>query len=132
MRHLGDEIAVLDGLDGFGMTPSGPNAGRSSPSRYVSPFASVRRNVVDPSEGGNYGGGSSWTPGMPVMPSAVGLADAELQSIASGVLPPRMNVIDPSSGGNYGGGSSWTRGRVRRLPRTFWRADPDRSRGHVR
>lgn len=103
-RHLGDEIAVLDGLDGhFG-------TGRSSPSRYVAPFSTVRRNVIDPSEGGTYGGGSSWAPGMPVMPSAVGLADADLQSIASGVLPPRMNVIDPSGGALFTGGSSWTGG----------------------
>jgi hypothetical protein len=113
-RHLGDEIAVLDGLDGFGMTPTGPATGRSSPSRYVAPFSTVRRNVIDPSEGGNYGGGSNWAPGMPVMPSAVGLAgdfaDADLRSIATGVLPPRTNVIDPSGGALYSGGSSWTGG----------------------
>ena len=105
MRHLGDEIAVLDGLDGFGMTPTGPATGRSSPSRYVAPFSTVRRNVIDPSEGGTYGGGSSWAPGLPTMPSAVGLA-----GIASGVLPPRKNVIDPSGGALYTGGSSWTGG----------------------
>lgn len=34
----------------------------------------IRRNVIDPSEGALYSGGSSYAPGMPLMPSSIGLA----------------------------------------------------------
>ena len=42
--------------------------------RRIAPGVLERSNVIDPSEGGNYGGGSSWEPGIPLTPSNAGLA----------------------------------------------------------
>jgi hypothetical protein len=67
--------------------------------RQVRPGVLDRTNVIDPSEGANYGGGSNYFPRGPVMPSAVGLADASFYRSA--------NVISPSGGANYGGGSDY-------------------------
>jgi hypothetical protein len=95
MRSLGDEIAVLDGMD--------------IPPEYS------RRNVIDASSGANYSGGSSYAPGLPLLPSNAGLASADEDlargyGIAAGVLPPRTGVIDASGGANYSGGSSYAPG----------------------
>ncbi len=85
----------------------------------------VRNNVIDPSAGANYGGGSTYYPGSPLLPSSAGLAggcsgcgsaDADLMGFESRVrqsMPGvqfRANVIDPSAGANYGGGSSYAGG----------------------
>jgi hypothetical protein len=72
----------------------------------------MRRNVIDPSEGGNYGGGSSYAAGLPLMPSTVGLADADIieYSRMTSVLPGRKKVIDPGGGALYSGGSSYAPG----------------------
>ena len=82
MRGLGEEIAVLDGI----------------PSNYT------RRHVIDPSAGGNYSGGSSWNPEVPLTPSNSGLAQADDDLLE---YYEKMNVIDPSAGANMSGGSSW-------------------------
>jgi hypothetical protein len=37
----------------------------------------VRNNVIDPSAGANYGGGSTYYPGSPLLPSSAGLAEME-------------------------------------------------------
>lgn len=42
--------------------------------RRVMPGVLERSNVIDPSEGGNYGGGSNYFPGGPLTPSNSGLA----------------------------------------------------------
>jgi hypothetical protein len=42
--------------------------------RPVMPGVLARSNVIDPSEGGNYGGGSNYFPGGPLTPSNAGLA----------------------------------------------------------
>lgn len=113
MRNLGDEIAVLDGYeieDGrIGRTPA---TGAEYAERIGSGME-IRRDVIDPSEGGNYSGGSSAVPRfIPLMPSSVGLAsdlaDKDLLNYmkSTGSLPPRTQVISPSEGGNYSGGSS--------------------------
>jgi hypothetical protein len=104
---LAEQIAVLDG---FEMSPADGRIGqvRASVTQYataVMPGVLSRKNVIDPSEGANYSGGSSYAPGLPLMPSTVGLA-----GVASGVLPPRRHVIDPSGGANYTGGSSYAPG----------------------
>jgi hypothetical protein len=124
MRHLGEEIAVLDGLDGFdglgaadGRIGRTPASGAEYASRPVHNFE-TRRNVLDASGGANYSGGSSYAPRLPLLPSTVGLAgvggmaDADLVSYSkiTNVLPPRKNVIDPSGGANYSGGSSYAPG----------------------
>jgi hypothetical protein len=111
--NFAEQIAVLDGL-ALGALRPGYNDGRTGANRaavdqYGRAVASGvlrRRNVVDASEGGNYSGGSSYAPGLPLLPSTIGLADMPLP----GVLPERTHVIDPSSGGNYGGGSSYAPG----------------------
>jgi len=113
MTDLSAEIAVLDGLDDlYGSTMEMIPGG--SYTKQVMPFVQSRNNVIDASEGGNYSGGSSYAPGLPLLPSTVGLADLELdsylQSTNTGVLPPRRNVIDPSMGANYTGGSSYAPG----------------------
>ena len=105
MRTLGEEIAVLDGLDDLG-TLDGQSGYRS------------RVNVLDPTEGANYTGGSDWSPGMPLVMSNAGLADADLAAFAvqtgmprpAGEQRPRFNVLDPSEGADYTGGSNWTAG----------------------
>jgi len=113
MTDLSAEIAVLDGLDDlYGSTMEMiPGASYTRP---VMPFVQSRNQVIDASEGGNYSGGSSYAPGLPLLPSTVGLADLELESYLqsgnSGVLPPRHNVIDPSMGANFTGGSSYAPG----------------------
>jgi hypothetical protein len=72
----------------------------------------TRRNVIDPSEGGNYGGGSSYAAGLPLLPSTIGLADADIveYSRMTSVLPGRKKVIDPGGGALYSGGSSYAPG----------------------
>jgi hypothetical protein len=85
----------------------------------------TRGSVIDPSAGANYGGGSTYYPGSPLLPSSAGLAggcsgcgsaDADLMGFESRVrqsMPGvqfRANVIDPSAGANYGGGSSYAGG----------------------
>lgn len=116
MPQIGDEIAVLDGLDlgGLDMSPQDGRIGRRPASgaeyaRRVAHNFETRRDVIDPSEGANYSGGSSYAPRLPLMPSSVGLADADLieYSRVVNVLPPRRNVVDPSGGANYSGGSSY-------------------------
>jgi len=105
MRTLGEEIAVLDGLDDLG-TLDGQSGYRS------------RVNVLDPTEGANYTGGSDWSPGMPLVMSNAGLADADLAAFSvqtgmprpAGEQRPRFNVLDPSEGADYTGGSNWTAG----------------------
>lgn len=106
---LGDTIAVLDGLNDI-------------PDSYAT------ENVLDPSAGANYSGGSSWTGGMPLTPSNAGLAGCtgcydgvpmgaidkmfgstmELENIPSHYST--KNVIDASGGANYSGGSSYAPG----------------------
>jgi len=51
--------------------------------RHAGPGFEVRRGVIDPSEGANYGGGSSYAPLLPLMPSSAGLAG--LAGIAGGL-----------------------------------------------
>jgi hypothetical protein len=120
-ESLGEEIAVLDGLEGLALVS--PNDGRigrrpATGAEYALRKRhnyETRRNVIDASEGANYSGGSSYAPGLPLMPSSVGLAalaDEDLvnYSKVTNVLPPRRNVIDASGGANYSGGSSYAPG----------------------
>jgi hypothetical protein len=105
MRSLGDEIAVLDGLDAI-------------------PPAYSMTGVLDASAGANYSGGSSYAPGLPLLPSNAGLAgywgdDQDLVNAYS-----RLNVIDASSGANYSGGSSYAPG-LPLLPSNAGLADAD-------
>jgi hypothetical protein len=108
MPHLGEEIAVLDGLElgGLDISPAQSEAASVQASNVR-----IRKNVIDASSGANYSGGSSFPDSgrIPLMPSTVGLADADLLAYQKtvSVLPPRRNVIDPSMGANYGGGSSF-------------------------
>lgn len=78
-----DTIAVLDGI---GINPSA-------------------------SDGGNYGGGSSWAPGFPTYPSTEGLA-GYLAAFSNSSFTAQAERVNPSAsdGGNYGGGSSWAPG----------------------
>jgi len=88
--------------------------------RQTQPGVLVRDNVVDYSGGANYGGGSSFYPGGPTMPSSVGLADADMDPVLLAYMNAenpdlpnttfRNNVIDPSGGANYTGGSSFAPG----------------------
>lgn len=110
MSGLGEQIAVLDGLDA--MDPNDGRLGqrRAGVTQYARPKmpgVTFRRNVLDASEGANYSGGSAYAPGLPLGPSSWGLAG--LGGIPS-VLPQRRNVIDPSGGANYTGGSDWVPG----------------------
>ncbi|NJN63455.1 MAG: hypothetical protein HC882_00325 [Acidobacteria bacterium] len=81
MREM---IAMLDGLGDLG---------------------SYRMEVVSPSQGANYQGGSSWAPGLPTYPSSNGLAGAQ-----RGLADVVYDAISPSQGANYQGGSSWAPG----------------------
>lgn len=113
MSGLGEQIAVLDGLAAFepgGKRPKiNPRDGRLGQQRarvdqygrLIMRDVLARTNVIDPSGGANYSGGSSYAERLPLMPSSIGLA-----GIPS-VLPPKRNVIDPSGGANYTGGSSY-------------------------
>jgi len=85
-RGLGDEIAVLDGLDvsamdgRIGRTPA-------SGAEYAQKTAynmEYRKNVIDPSEGALFSGGSSYSPRVPLLPSTVGLAAADADLIQGG------------------------------------------------
>jgi hypothetical protein len=107
MSGLGEQIAVLDGLDALDPNDGRIGQRRAAVTQYAQPKmpgVMFRRNVIDASEGGNYSGGSSYAQGLPLMPSSVGLA-----GIPS-VLPTKQNVIDPSGGANYTGGSDWVPG----------------------
>jgi hypothetical protein len=117
---FGEQIAVLDGFEEGSSSidyDTSEMDGRIGQARADAMYrsevtargpagitATRRMNVLDASAGANYSGGSSFAPGLPLLPSTVGLA-----AIPS-VLPPRFNVIDPSGGANYSGGSSWTGG----------------------
>jgi hypothetical protein len=119
-RAFGEQIAVLDGFDEGSSSidydtsdsdgrigQSAANAGQYAmvTARGPAGITATRRvNVLDASAGANYSGGSAYAPGLPLLPSTVGLA-----AIPS-VLPPKVNVLDPSGGANYSGGSSWTGG----------------------
>lgn len=86
MSGLREQIAVLDGL---GDIPS------------VLP---PRVNVIDPSGGVNYGGGSSYPGyGFPLLPSNAGLAALDDLSAAAA----QAYSTSASSGGNYSGGSTY-------------------------
>jgi hypothetical protein len=109
MRALAEQIAVLDGVDTSSIDIEDGRIGqrRAQPDQYakmILPDVLSRRNVIDPSSGANYSGGSNYAPGLPLMPSSVGLANLP------SVLPPRRHVIDPSGGANYSGGSSYSPG----------------------
>lgn len=117
---FGEQIAVLDGFEEGSSSidyDTSEMDGRIGQARADAMYrsevtargpagitATRRMNVLDASAGANYSGGSSFAPGLPLLPSTVGLA-----AIPS-VLPPRFNVINPSQGSNYSGGSSWTGG----------------------
>lgn len=117
---FGEQIAVLDGFEeGSSSIDYDTSAmdGRIGQARADAAYrsrvtargpagitATSRMNVLDASAGANYSGGSSFAPGLPLLPSTVGLA------AIPGVLPERFNVINPSQGANYSGGSSWTGG----------------------
>jgi len=66
----------------------------------IMPGVLARSNVIDASEGANYSGGSSSAPGLPLMPSSIGLAGfqgalAELQTaddLDNAALPLPKNV----------------------------------------
>jgi hypothetical protein len=133
---LGEQIAVLDGLAALN-----PNDGRTGQRRarvdqYGRPLmrgVMTRRDVIDPSDGANYGGGSSYAERLPLLPSSIGLAQLPPQVVVGaaapfvapwlfgrrrglgnipGVLPTRHHVVDYSQGANYSGGSSY----AERLP----------------
>jgi hypothetical protein len=87
-RGLGEEIAVLDGLADV---PGYYDAGQ----------------VISPSAGGNYGGGSSWDSAIPLTPSNAGLAGLGLASADLVSYYDAGQVISPSAGADYSGGSSW-------------------------
>lgn len=137
MSGLGEQIAVLDGLSALDPSDGRIGQARASATQYarqIMPGVLARRNVLDASGGANYGGGSSYAAGLPLLPSNVGLAglgrayrlspsmeaarrrwvqqQRAKRGLGSlpGVLPPMMNVIDPSGGANYTGGSDWTPG----------------------
>jgi len=107
MSQLGEQIAVLDGLAALD-----PNDGRIGQqrarvdqyARALMPGVLTRTGVIDPSGGANRSGGSDWAPGMPLMPSTVGLANIP------SVLPSKRGVVAPSGGANYTGGSDWVPG----------------------
>jgi hypothetical protein len=72
--------------------------------KAIMPGVLARSNVIDPSEGANYSGGSDYYRGAPLMPSSVGLANIP------NVLPTRRHVVDYSGGALYSGGSSYAPG----------------------
>ncbi len=110
MSGLNEQIAVLDGLSALD-----PNDGRIGQQRArvdqygraIAPGVLARNGVLDASAGANFSGGSSYAPGLPLMPSSIGLAGF---GSMPGVLPPRIGVIDASGGANYSGGSSYAAG----------------------
>ncbi len=93
---LGEQVAVLDGLDEGSSTIDYDRSDNfaAGPSR--------RPRSVSASGGANFSGGSNYSKGLPLLPSGVGLAGAS--------LPTRKGSIAASNGGNYTGGSSWTGG----------------------
>lgn len=107
---LGEQIAVLDGLDAIDPTDGRLGQRQAAVTQYSTPVMHgvlARRNVLDASEGANYSGGSAYARGLPLGPSSWGLAG--LGNIPN-VLPTRRHVIDPSGGANYTGGSDWVPG----------------------
>ncbi len=111
MSGLGEQIAVLDGLDAFDPNDGRIGQRRAAVTQYARPKmpgVTYRQHVIDASEGANYSGGSSYAPMLPLMPSSVGLAGG-MGNIPS-VLPTRRHVIDYSGGANYSGGSDWVPG----------------------
>jgi hypothetical protein len=95
MRGLGDEIAVLEGLEG------------PIPSFFTT------QDVIDASSGANFSGGSSFAPGLPLLPSNAGLAETYDFEGLEGSIPSfftTQDVLDASSGANFSGGSSFAPG----------------------
>jgi hypothetical protein len=81
-------LAGLDAGRGF-IGPVPPQAWVGAAAPFVAPYMRrlpgmgnipnvlpQRRNVIDYSGGANYSGGSDWVPGLPLLPSSAGLADA--------------------------------------------------------
>jgi hypothetical protein len=135
--RLGEEIAVLDGLE-LGALPQGvlphrnnvidPNGGQYTGGNSYSPYvpmlpssaglAAVDMDLVqqmnvlsrrsfDPSDGGNRAGGSDYSPGLPLLPSSSGLSNLDAAGSGTSI---RADIIDASEGGNYSGGSSYAEG----------------------
>lgn len=97
-----EQIAVLDGLSGLGM---------SDP--YVqdySGYVSERSITPVPGNGQNYTGGSDWFPGAPTSLQQEGLAN--LNGLGMDPYGYAGETVGPVPGGgqNYGGGSSWAPG----------------------
>lgn len=97
-----EQIAVLDGLSGLGM---------SDP--YVqdySGYVSERSITPVPGNGQNYTGGSDWFPGAPTSLQQEGLAN--LNGLGMDPYGYASETVGPVPGGgqNYGGGSSWAPG----------------------
>lgn len=119
--RLGEEIAVLDGLDDLGQVFSKDlNRLMAIPDYYNA------GSQFDVTAGANLTGGSAWDPRLPLTPSNAGLAgadlppaDADLMGAAATLerskgyhraIPSSYDagaVFDPTSGQNYKGGSSW-------------------------
>lgn len=106
---LAEQIAVLDGIDTSSLDVDDGRIGQTPAlvAQYAKPTmpgVQMRRNVLDASEGANYSGGSTYAPGLPLMPSSVGLAGF---GNIPGTLPMKRHVVDPSGGANYTGGASY-------------------------
>lgn len=74
MEGLGlSDLGGFGGASEDGRIGTVPATGAEYARRASSNFE-VRRDVIDPSEGANYSGGGSYAPGLPLMPSSIGLA----------------------------------------------------------
>lgn len=93
-----EQIAVLDGLNGLGM--SDPYA------QDYSGFDSVRETTPVPGGGQNYTGGSDWFERAPYRLQQEGLAGL---GNPGGYAGGRTGPV-PGNGQNYTGGSSWAEG----------------------
>jgi hypothetical protein len=76
---FGSSISIDDGRIG-----QNPATGREYADRVNGNYQ-TRTNVIDPSEGANYSGGSDYYPGAPLMPSSAGLAELSMTDPLDGV-----------------------------------------------
>lgn len=96
-----EQIAVLDGLNGLGM---------SDPyTQDYSGFDSVKETTPVPGGGQNYTGGSDWFERAPYRLQQEGLAGLRGLGNPGGYAGSRTGPV-PGNGQNYTGGSSWAEG----------------------
>ncbi len=86
----GVPLSMLDGVFGSTISIEDGRIGRTPATgteyaKVINSGYQVKQNVIDPSGGANYSGGSSFAPGFPLMPSSAGLAELSVADTLDGL-----------------------------------------------